>query len=104
YRYVYPREERPWVLGSSLFFRRELWQGNRFSDIDVGMDALFTWATPGHLVHSLPNPPFAVHLIHSTNVSPKSPQGTWWSDHPVPDIARVMGDDWRYYQPGSEVL
>ena len=104
HRYVYPAGERPWLLGSSLFFRRELWERNRFADVDVGMDALFVWATPPDAVCSLPEPRFAVHLIHQSNVSPKSPHGAWWSDHPVSDIADVMGDDWQYYQAGGEAL
>ena len=87
HRYVYPPHERPWLLGASLFFRRELWERNRFVEVDVGMDALFVWATPPDKVHALSEPRFAVHLIHHSNVSPKSPQGAWWSDHPISDIA-----------------
>ena len=104
HRYIYPPHERPWVLGASLFFRRGLWERLRFVEVDVGMDGLFVWATPPEKVCSLPAPRFAVHLIHGHNVSPKSPQGNWWSDHPVDDIAAIMGDDWQYYAPGSEPL
>jgi len=105
HRYVYPPEERPWVLGASLFFRRELWEQLRFAEVDVGMDGLFVWATPPEKVYSLPAPRFAVHLIHHHNVSPKSPHGNWWSDHPVDEIAAVIGDDWQYYSPApGEVL
>jgi glycosyltransferase involved in cell wall biosynthesis len=99
HRYVYPNEARPWVLGASLFFRRELWEANRFADVDIGMDALFVWAAPPQAVLALPQPRFAVHLIHGTNVSPKSPHGSWWSDHPVGEIQQLMGDDWKYYAP-----
>jgi hypothetical protein len=104
HRYVYPPQQRPWLLGSSLFFRRELWERNRFAEIDIGMDALFVWAASPERVCSLPNPRFAVHLIHQSNVSPKSPQGPWWSDHPVSDIADAMGDDWQFYRPGGEFM
>jgi hypothetical protein len=104
HRYVYPPQGKPWLLGSSLFFRRELWERNRFSEIDVGMDGLFVWATPPEKVYSLLEPRFAVHLIHQSNISPKSPQGAWWTPHPVSDIAHVMGDDWCFYEPRGEVL
>jgi glycosyltransferase involved in cell wall biosynthesis len=104
HRYVYPAHERPWLLGASLFFRRELWERNRFVEVDVGMDALFVWATPPEKVHALPAPRFAVHLNHHNNVSPKSPQGAWWSDHPVSEIADLMGADWQYYAPGGDAL
>jgi glycosyltransferase involved in cell wall biosynthesis len=104
HRYVYPPLERPWLAGASLFFRRELWERNRFADVDVGEDAVFVRAAPRDKVHALPEPRFAVHLIHQVNVSPKIPQGAWWSDHPVSEIAELMGEDWQYYAPGSEVL
>jgi hypothetical protein len=97
HRYVYPPQERPWLLGASLFFRRALWERTRFVEVDVGMDALFVWATPPEKVCALPEPRFAVHLIHHSNVSPKSPRGAWWSDCPVGDIGDLMGDDWQFY-------
>jgi hypothetical protein len=101
YRYVYPANERPWLLGSSLFFWRAHWESHRFAEIDVGMDGLFVWATAPEQVYALPEPRFAVHLIHQSNVSPKSPRGAWWSDYPVSSIAEVMGEDWAYYQPAA---
>jgi len=104
HRYIYPPRERPWLLGASLFFRRGLWERTRFVEVDVGMDALFVWSTPPGKVCALPVPRFAVHLIHHSNVSPKSPQGTWWSDHPVGEIADLMGDDWQFYSRGGEPL
>jgi hypothetical protein len=104
HRYIYPPQERPWLLGASLFFRRELWERIRFAEVDVGMDALFVWATPAEKVCALPEPRFAVHLIHSDNISPKSPQGAWWSDHPVGDIADVLGEDWQYYASDGQTL
>jgi hypothetical protein len=104
HRYVYPPGQRPWLLGASLFFRRELWERNRFAAIDVGMDGIFVWAVQPDRVFALPEPRLAVHLIHDRNVSPKSPRGAWWSDHPVPEIAQLMGPDWEFYRPGTEML
>jgi hypothetical protein len=104
HRYIYPRRERPWLSGASLFFRRELWERLRFVEVDVGSDGLFVWATPPEKVCSLPPPRFAVHFIHGDNVSPKATQANWWSDHPVAGIAAVMGDDWQYYSPAGEAL
>jgi hypothetical protein len=104
YRYNYPRAERPWLLGSSLCFKRELWEKTRFADIDVGMDGLFVWATEPRFVHAMSEARFAVHLIHSSNISPKSPSGTWWQDYPVDDIAALMGLDWPLYESRGEGL
>lgn len=104
FRYTYPPQEKRWVLGASLFFRRQQWERKPFADINVGMDALFCWTTHPDKVFAIPPPRFAVHLIHGDNVSPKTTQGTWWSEHPVSDIAAVMGDDWQYYSPDSGPL
>jgi hypothetical protein len=43
-------------------------------------------------------------LIHPANVSPKNPKGAWWTEHPVREIADLMGEDWQYYAPGGERL
>jgi glycosyltransferase involved in cell wall biosynthesis len=103
-RYRYPAHEKRWVLGASLCFRRKQWERKPFADVDAAPDALFCWSTHPDGVLALPPPHLAVHLIHGDNVSPKTTEGSWWSDHPVADIAAVVGDDWRYYSPGSEPL
>ncbi|HSF47352.1 MAG TPA: glycosyltransferase, partial [Burkholderiales bacterium] len=60
YRYVYPAGERAWVYGSSLCYSKEFWKSQRFSNIDVGEDALFVWAAPPEKVKVLTDPRFQV--------------------------------------------
>jgi glycosyltransferase involved in cell wall biosynthesis len=97
YEYRYPREQRIWLLGSELLYRKDFWRAHRFADIDVGQDGLFCWsAAPGKVV-ALDRRDFAVHMIHGANVSPKQVNGPFWNPHEVDAIARTLGPDWAYY-------
>lgn len=97
HQYLYPPDQRVWLLGSSLCYRAELWQGNRFAEIDVGMDGLFVWATPPNRVTVLNDATFAVHMIHDQNVSPKQTNGWGWHPYSVDVIHRLLDTDLRYY-------
>lgn len=101
YQYIYPKDQRAWLLGSSLCYRKELWNRIRFSDINVGMDGLFVWATPSDRVTVLPDSTIAVHMIHDKNVSPKKTEGVWWFPYPVDDIKKLMNSDWSFYNDGN---
>jgi glycosyltransferase involved in cell wall biosynthesis len=104
YQYIYPPDQRKWLLGSSLCYTKQLWRNNRFADIDVGMDGLFVWNTPPQQVSVLDNHNFSVHMIHGHNVSPKQTTGSWWHSFPEEEIRRVMGADWHAYTVnGAEV-
>jgi hypothetical protein len=98
YRYIWPSNQQPWLAGSSLCYRRELWATNRYAEIDVGMDAYFVWGVPPHKLMVLPDSSFAVHLIHTQNGSPKHVEGAYWHPHEVEQIRALLGDDWAYYR------
>ena len=97
YRYVYPPDQRIWLLGSSLCFQKQTWQCNGFADINVGMDGLFVWKIPPHRVRALPDSTMSVHMIHNTNISPKQTHESWWHAYPVEQIKSIMGADWNLY-------
>lgn len=97
YQYVYPPDQRTWLLGSSLCYTRELWSKNNFADIDVGMDGLFVWATAPDRIKVLADPSIAVHMIHDSNVSPKKTDGGWWHNYPSEEIHKIVNGDWAYY-------
>lgn len=104
YQYIYPANQRVWLLGSSLCYTRETWNRHRFAEIDVGMDGLFVWSMPSDRVTVLPDPTFSVHMIHNSNVSPKKTDGTWWHHFPVEEIEKVMGPDWPMYSTNGIVV
>ena len=97
FQYIYPTNQRKWLLGSSLCFKNELWKKNRFAEIDVGMDGLFIRNTPPHCVTVLNDHRFSVHMIHRHNISPKKTSGTWWHSYAVEEIKDLMGEDWDLY-------
>jgi predicted O-methyltransferase YrrM len=103
YQYIYPANQRVWLLGSSLCYTRESWNRHHFAEIDVGMDGLFVWSMPSNRVTVLPDPTFSVHMIHSSNVSPKKTDGIWWHNYPVEEIEKVMGADWQLYNTNGAV-
>ncbi|MEX6688159.1 glycosyltransferase [Danxiaibacter flavus] len=100
YQYIYPSNQRVWLLGSSLCFTKTLWAKNQFADINVGMDGLFVWNTPAEKVSVLSQYDFSVHMIHRDNVSPKNTSGAWWHPYSTDKIKRIMSDDWQYYTNG----
>lgn len=99
FQYVYPSNLQTWLLGSSLCYKKELWQSHPFAAIDVGMDGLFAWATLPDKIKVLPDSSIAVHMIHDNNVSPKKTDGVWWNEYPVEKIQAIMKNDWQVYHP-----
>ena len=101
HEYIYPDDQRVWLIGSSLCYRKKFWLLHRFADINVGMDGLFVWSTTPDKVCVLPDSSIAVHMIHDRNVSPKKTEGAWWHPYQVDKIRETLGDDWEYYQNGN---
>lgn len=101
FQYIYPQNQRPWLLGSSLVYKKFFWLQNNFADINVGMDGLFVWRTTREHLCVLPDSGFAVHMIHPGNVSPKETSGSWWHDFPVAEIEGLLKDDWHTYSNGN---
>ena len=104
FQYVYPTEQRTWLLGSSLCYKKEFWNHNRFADINVGMDGLFVWRTTSDHVNVLPDSTFSVHMIHNNNVSPKQTNGGWWQRYSVDEIKKIMDGDWNFYKSGNVTI
>ena len=101
WRYRYPPGHKTWLLGSDLCYLKSFWQTHRFADINVGMDGLFSWSAAQDHISVLPDPTFAVHMIHGHNVSPKQVTGPCWYSHPPTTIEKILGADWGYYRSDS---
>ncbi len=100
WEYVYPGDQRFWLSGNTLCYKRSFWDRHRFEDIDVGEDGLFVWkGDPGRML-ALPDPTFHVGMIHKANASPKQTHGVYWQPYPVAEIQQLLGDDWPCYSPG----
>ena len=102
YQYIYPPNQRLWLLGSSLCYVKELWNKNKFADINVGMDGLFVWAASSNRVTVLSDPSISVHMIHDNNISPKKTDGDWWHSYPPEEIYKIITNDWAFYNPTED--
>src|SRR5205823_6216249 len=78
-----------WVAGTTLAYRREFWERNRFADLQVGEDTQFVWRNRGSVI-DLNDPTLCVAGIHAGNVSPKRTRGIFWSRQPVERVEAFM--------------
>ena len=101
FNYQYPAHLRTWLSGSSLFYRKELWEHNKFADINVGMDGLFAWNTPEEDIALMADNSFTVLFIHPHNVSPKKTENQWWTTINTDIIKKILGRDWVRYEAWS---
>jgi hypothetical protein len=95
WKYIYPANQRPWLSGNSLLYKKEYWSAHRFPDINVGEDSRFVWTAEAHRLLAVADADFQVGLIHGANVSPKYVDGPWWKPHPLDEIRRMLGDEWN---------
>lgn len=93
WKYIYPKENTPWLAGGTLCYSKSLWRRHPFSAIDVGEDARFVWTGSPKKLVALANPDFYVAFVHPGNTSPKHTQNHMW--HPIPGdvVKKVMGEE-----------
>jgi len=99
WRYAYPENQRAWLSGSTLCYKRAFWASNRFASINVGEDARFVWNARKERMTVLPDSTFHVGIIHRQNISSKQTRGVCWRPYPLEEIRQLLGADWIYYQP-----
>ena len=90
--YDYPENQRPWLAGGSLLYRRTFWERAPFPDLQVGSDTYFVWNQPLDHAVALPDFSFYVAIVHANNTSPKELTGPYWSAW-TSDLRAIMGDD-----------
>ena len=101
YLYKYPSDQPAWLIGSSLCYKKEVWNKNPYADINVGMDGLFVWSATFARVKALDDHSIAVHMIHDNNISQKKTDGHWWHGYSLEGLQKMMDADWQHYQNGD---
>lgn len=97
WQYLYTTNQRVWLSGSTLCYKRDFWMSNRFVNINVGEDARFVWGSRMGRVTILEDANFHVGIIHRENVSPKRTKGAYWHIYQVDAIQALLGSDWDFY-------
>ena len=90
-------EDSFWAAGTSLCYRRALWERNPFAEVDLAEDRQFLWnAAPARMV-DLPDTTVVVAMLHDRNTAPLVPGGTYWTASETGEVRRVLGRDWDFY-------
>jgi hypothetical protein len=98
WRYLYPRNQRPWLAGATLCYRRSAWEAEPFQDISNGEDTRFVWRRRPCKVLALPQEEIYVAILHGTNTSSRRTHSRRWQSHDVKAVRHVIGDDWAFYE------
>ena len=95
--YSRPPRGRPWLAGTSLVYRRRLWEDTRFPDVATGEDTRFVWQAPPHQTVTTEHPN-VIALVHPGNTVTKAGLGSCWAPIPVEEVEATLGDDLAFYQ------
>lgn len=104
WEYRYPREQRRWLSGSSLVYRRRFWETHPFPSVNVGEDARFVWSGAPERMRVLPDHTFHVGMMHDRNTSPKRTRGRWWTEVPAAGVLALMGADAAAYSAAPATI
>jgi glycosyltransferase involved in cell wall biosynthesis len=101
--YAQPAGSGQWLSGATLLYTRELWAQNRFRDIAIGEDSLFTSHNPMGSVHVPDDQRLCVGIVHPDNAAPKITTDRGWFEVPVETVTRLLGADEVFYAgfPGA---
>lgn len=95
--YCYPTDERAWLAGGTLLYRRSAWEAHPFLEINVGEDNAFVFEHPPERLHALPDSSFYVALIHAGNTSAKRLTDKRWQSRPLNHVSRLIDSDREFY-------
>ncbi|MCC6862847.1 MAG: glycosyltransferase [Bryobacterales bacterium] len=93
-----PREtDPPGLAGCTLLYKRSVWAGNPFPEINAGEDAAFLRRLAPGCLHAIPDQSLYVALIHSGNTGAKNLADPRWERRPLDEITRLLAWDGGFY-------
>jgi glycosyltransferase involved in cell wall biosynthesis len=95
--YHYPPQERPWLAGCTLLYRRSAWQEHPFGDLQVGEDNDFLRQLSPERIAAVPDLSLYVALIHPGNTGRKKLADPRWQKRPMDEVARLLTLDRDFY-------
>jgi glycosyltransferase involved in cell wall biosynthesis len=97
--YDYPPSQRPWVVGCTLIYSRDVWRRSPFPGVTVGEDTRFLFSQRLERLAVTEDDQLYVGMIHPHNTGPKTCRGPFWSRWPG-DVRTILGTDaGRYLGP-----
>jgi glycosyltransferase involved in cell wall biosynthesis len=90
FRYQY-RANQPWVAGTTLLYRKAVWDHRAFEPIQVAEDVKFLAPLAPDLICDLKDLGLCVAAIHAANVSPKVTSGAFWTPEQPQKIQAILG-------------
>jgi glycosyltransferase involved in cell wall biosynthesis len=90
-------EERTWLAGGTLLYRREVWQRAPFPEIDVGEDTEFVNQQAPERIRAAADSSFYVALIHRGNTAAKRLTDPHWQRCSLDDVSRLLALDRDFY-------
>jgi glycosyltransferase involved in cell wall biosynthesis len=95
--YRYRLDDRPWVAGGTLLYRREVWAEHPFLDINVGEDSVFVYSLGPKRICEVGDTSFYVALIHSGNTGAKNMADPHWELCSLERVSRLLALDRDFY-------
>jgi len=98
WEYRYPPDQKGWLCGGALCYRKSFWEAHPFPDFHGGEDTRFIWDAPERSLLALPDNSFFVGMVHSGNTSPKNTNGARWHPYPNAGIHELLRMDLDFYR------
>jgi glycosyltransferase involved in cell wall biosynthesis len=97
WRYQPLEQDRAFLAGGTLLYRREEWASHPFIEIDCGEDAAFVAGLGDERVLRLADEGWYVALMHDRNTSAKDLGDSRWSAARLDEVAARIGPDGAFY-------
>lgn len=97
WKYSWPAAGRIWAAGTSLAYRKALWERSKFPEVANGEDTRFVWSRAVRSLADISHTDTIVAIIHRRNSVPKAVQGANWSSVAAHDIEALLGADLGLY-------
>jgi len=92
WEYAYPRQDRVWLAGATLCYKKELWQENPFPDTSVGEDTQFLWTDRPKRLVPLDDPTLYVATLHPGNTNSHRTAVPGWRSAPGDVVRQLLGE------------
>jgi hypothetical protein len=91
WEYTCMRRDKLWMAGATFCYRKSLWLGSPFPDVNNGEDSRFLWSDRPKKVLPLRDSSFYVARIHAANTGSRVGTGRGWRALPAGVVPGFLG-------------